>query len=160
MRVSVAYLSLYALLCIIGVVAKKEEQEFGKSMWHQAAQDPQLRGVLYANGPAWPALVRMGIRVNEIPYLLENVYQNFISARADNLFDSQRTQNCLRNKRVLVLGDSVLEEFVIDLGILLSGVGANEADLDAFVHTAGRNFATTYLLHLYPFCRFSPCFPS
>ena len=130
-------LTLFVLLCIIGTAAKKEEQEFGKSMWHQPAQDPQLRGVLYANGPAWPALDRMGIKVAEIPYLLDNVYQNFISATADNLFDAQRTQNCLRDKRVLVLGDSVLEEFVIDLGILLSGVAVSETDLDAFVHTAG-----------------------
>jgi hypothetical protein len=43
----------------------------------------------------------------------------------------------LKNKRILVLGDSVLEEFHIDISILLSGIGNNQEELDKFVEIAG-----------------------
>lgn len=94
-------------------------------------------GVLYSTSKLPTALLEYGIKLDEIPYLYEHVAQNFFSKRYDNIFDMVKTQKCLENKRVLVLGDSVLEELIMDLTVLLSGIGLSEVDLDNFVHSAG-----------------------
>jgi hypothetical protein len=56
----------------------------------------------------FPAYVCQGIKLNEIPYIFDHVTANFVNPRSNNLFDTRKTQSCLANKRVLVLGDSVL----------------------------------------------------
>ena len=49
-----------------------------------------------------------GINIKEVPYVFEHVLAKFVNQRVNNLFDSKKTQSCLANKRILVLGDSVL----------------------------------------------------
>ena len=49
------------------------------------------------------------------------------------LFDKHRTEECLQGQHILFLGDSVMEELVFDLAILLSGVSRKESDLDNFI---------------------------
>lgn len=49
------------------------------------------------------------------------------------LFDKHRTEECLTGHHILFLGDSLMEELVFDLTILLSGVARKESDLDNFI---------------------------
>ena len=102
-----------------------------------ALKYPPIPGVLYEDNPIISTAKSRGITINEIPYLFEHVYARFIHPELDNIFDMKRTLSCLQNKRILVLGDSVLEEFIIDLGTLLSGIGNNQQELDNFIHVAG-----------------------
>ena len=106
-------------------------------MWHPPATEQQMKGVLYGNSKLPTALLEYGIKLDELPYIYEHVLQSFFSKSYDNIFDTQRTNKCLENKRILVLGDSVLEEMVMDFTVLLSGIGRDEVQLDNFVHSVG-----------------------
>jgi len=98
---------------------------------------PIIPGVLYEDSPIVQAFKINGIQIHQVPYLFEHVDVSFFNQNLDNIFDQRRTQACLKNKRILVLGDSVLEEFHIDISILLSGIGNNQEELDKFVEIAG-----------------------
>ena len=73
---------------------------------------PFIEGIIYRQTKGvedcTPAFVCKGINIFEIPYLFEHVHSSFVNPRVNNLFDTKKTQSCLANKRVLVLGDSVL----------------------------------------------------
>ena len=100
-------------------------------------QPPIIPGVLYEDSPIAKALKAAGIQILNIPYLFGHVDIDFFTENLDNIFDQRRTMNCLKNKRILVLGDSVLEEFHMDISILLSGIGSNEKLVNNFIYFAG-----------------------
>ncbi|MEW5306138.1 MAG: hypothetical protein WDW36_008627 [Sanguina aurantia] len=54
---------------------------------------------------------------------------------AGPLFDSKRTLKCLKGKNVLFLGDSTLQEQVMDIAALLSELTYNETGFRSFVTT-------------------------
>jgi hypothetical protein len=98
---------------------------------------PVLNNVLYPNSNAYAALKANGIAMEEIPYMVEHVAINYVSPRYDNFYDSKKTRHCLDNKRMLVLGDSVLEEFDLDISTLLSGLaGQDVVQFDDFIEQA------------------------
>ena len=96
-----------------------------------------IPGVLYEDSPIAKDFKAKGIKILTIPYLFGHVDIDFFTENLDNIFDQRRTMNCLKNKRILVLGDSVLEEFHIDISILLSGIGSNEKLVNNFIYFAG-----------------------
>ena len=73
---------------------------------------PPIPGVIMpdtsGNTQCIPSYACEGVNVKEIPYIFEHVDATFVNQRINNLFDSKKTQSCLANKRILVLGDSVL----------------------------------------------------
>lgn len=79
-----------------------------------------------------PEAVCKGINIDTIPYMGEHVLGRFIDEYG-MLFDEKRTKKCLAGHNILILGDSVIEEFVFDLAILMSGIAKKEVDLDHFV---------------------------
>ena len=71
--------------------------------------------------------------IHSVPYVTEHVLHDFVKDTG-KIYDQVRTQQCLGGHKVLVLGDSVIEEFVFDLAILLSGVAKyRDGSLDKFV---------------------------
>lgn len=54
------------------------------------------------------------------------------------LHDTPGAQQCLKGKRVIMLGDSTLTETMHDLVLLLSGLGSQPADMAAYLYNATR----------------------
>ena len=69
-----------------------------------------------------------------IPYMVNHVSPSF--SRDYSFFDTQMLTDCLRNKRVLLLGDSTTGETFHDLAILLSNIGSRPVELDAYILNA------------------------
>ena len=61
-----------------------------------------------------------GVDIKTTQFILEHVNPAFITERRHKLYDQIRAQTCLKDHRVLMLGDSVSEELVFDIGTLLS----------------------------------------
>ena len=95
--------------------------------------------------PAWAC---QGVDISQIPYLFDHMNPAFVNPYSNNLFDTKKTQTCLHNKRILVLGDSVLEELILDLATLLSGVASVPQELDSFIHVRYLHLFS----HQYIFC--------
>ena len=148
--------SFFGKICVIlvtyiafcNIVAGQDATMIGK-----IAPFPHLDNVLNreTSGPSAciPSYVCKDVDIFQIPYLFEHMNPSFVNPQRNNLFDTKRTQMCLNNKRILVLGDSVLEEFVLDLATLLSGVASNTAELDSFIHDSGAK-SPHHLLHKLP----------
>ena len=96
-----------------------------------------------------PSYACDGINIKEIPYIFEHVDNNFVNQKRNNLFDQKKTTKCLAGKRLLILGDSVLEELMLDLAMLMSGVAATKVELDSFVHDSGAK-SPHHFLHKLP----------
>ena len=73
---------------------------------------PHIDGLIYretsGNTACNPTYACQGINIFEIPYIFDHVSSNFVNTNFNNLFDMRKTQTCFANKRILVLGDSVL----------------------------------------------------
>ena len=67
-----------------------------------------------------------------IPYILEHTSPSFLKDYGP-LFDRERTEKCFEGHNVVLLGDSLTNEFVFDIAILLSGIGKNNKQLDSFI---------------------------
>ena len=84
----------------------------GQDPLQQRAPLTPIPGVInrdnVGNDQCTPAFACQDINIFEIPYIFEHVYANFVNYRSNNLFDMKKSQSCLANKRILVLGDSVL----------------------------------------------------
>ena len=98
--------------------------------------DNVLNHDLSGNTQCVPSWVCEGIDITQIPYLFDHMNPAFVNPNSNNLFDTKKTQSCLNNKRILVLGDSVLEELVLDIATLLSGVASVPQELDSFIHVS------------------------
>ena len=59
-------------------------------------------------------------------------------------WDSTGTQKCLRQKSMLFLGDSTMEETIDDLVMLLSGIGSNVSTLGSYL------FDSSLASHIHP----------
>ena len=70
--------------------------------------------------------------ISTVPYILDHTSPDFVKAYGP-LYDQKRTENCLKGHNVLLFGDSLTEELVFDLAILLSGISKNMNELDAFI---------------------------
>ena len=57
--------------------------------------------------------------MEEIPYIFEHVSTQFPNDY--EFYDMAKTRNCLRKRRILLLGDSTMSEFFHDVAILISG---------------------------------------
>jgi hypothetical protein len=73
---------------------------------------PYIEGLIYRQTKGiedcMPGFACKGINIFEIPYMFEHVHSSFVDPSVNNLFDTKKTQRCMANKRILVLGDSVL----------------------------------------------------
>ena len=94
--------------------------------------------------PSWAC---EGIDISQIPYLFDHMNPAFVNPNSNNLFDTKKTQRCLNNKRILVLGDSVLEELVLDIATLLSGVASVPQELDSFIHVSAIYYCVAIVCH-------------
>lgn len=90
--------------------------------------------------------INVNTAISTIPYIIDHASPDFVKAYGP-LYDQKRTENCLRGHNILLFGDSLTEELVFDLAILLSGVSKNKNELDAFIEQGtGETF-----LHLFCF---------
>lgn len=73
---------------------------------------PYIEGLIYRQTKGiedcMPGFACKGVNIFEIPYMFEHVHSSFVNPRENNLFDTKKSQKCMANKRILVLGDSVL----------------------------------------------------
>jgi hypothetical protein len=60
-------------------------------------------------------------------------------ATENHFFDMVKTRRCLKQRQVLLLGDSTMGELFHDLAIILSGVGRNTTELNNYVNEATEN---------------------
>jgi len=70
--------------------------------------------------------------VTQIPDFVEGIPCSVV-CQLTRIFDSAATRNCLKGKRVVMLGDSTLTETMHDIEILLSGVAADSKQLNDYV---------------------------
>ena len=95
---------------------------------------PHRDDVIYwKDGYCHPKEACQGVDIRTIPYILEHVTPAFVTFRNHKLYDQARTETCLRDRNILILGDSVSEELVFDIGTLLSGIGKYPDDFDKFI---------------------------
>ena len=81
--------------------------------------------------PTWPCKF---IDIDTIPYLVNHISLSFLEDHG-NLYDQLKTQQCLSNHKILMLGDSQMEELMFDLVILLGGIGKSYDNLLNFIQT-------------------------
>lgn len=128
------------LLVFMLFLSKESLGVFAQDPLTKVAPFPHLDNVLNhdptGNTQCFPAWVCQGIDITQIPYLFDHMNPAFVNPNDNNLFDTKKTQACLNNKRILVLGDSVLEELVLDIATLLSGVATVPQELDSFIHVS------------------------
>ena len=90
-----------------------------------------------------PSYACNGIDIKTIPYMFGHTLPSF--ATENRFFDMEKTRNCLKNKRIVLLGDSTMGELFHDLAILLSGIAyspyhpINTDELDKYIIEATRN---------------------
>ena len=107
-----------------------------------------------------PKIVCKGIDANTIPYMDSHTAKNFAQTELGKFYDTTKVRNCFAGKRILMFGDSVMEEMVFDIAILLSGVAKNRYQLDKFVlegtsqdidalHTQYRIPGSSVTMHFY-----------
>ena len=82
-----------------------------------------------------PTAACRGIDYDTIPYISDHVHENILEY-VGKFYDTRKTRACLAGKRLLLLGDSVMEEVNFDLAILLSGVAKSKDKLSYFVRDA------------------------
>jgi hypothetical protein len=80
------------------------------------------------------------VRTNEDVYGLEGGLQ---ICEIFSVYDTLAARKCLRNKRVLLLGDSTMTETMHDLIIILSGANVSEAE--QYMHMATRSSSLVML---------------
>lgn len=83
-----------------------------------------------------PTSACKGIDIRQIPFILDHVTENF--ANSQEFYDTEGTSSCLRNKRLVLLGDSTMIEFANDLAILLSGVASDRDALEKYLFRTTR----------------------
>jgi hypothetical protein len=77
-----------------------------------------------------------GINITQIPFILDHVSEKF--AKTQEFYDTDGTSSCLRNKRLVLLGDSTMIEFANDLAILLSGIASDSEALEKYLFRTTR----------------------
>ena len=79
-----------------------------------------------------PSNVCQGIDIKTIPFIVDHVLDTFV--KTQKLFDTVAVGECLKNKRILLLGDSTMIEFANDLSILLSGLASDSKILEKYLY--------------------------
>ena len=79
-----------------------------------------------------PTSACKGIDIRKIPFIFDHVTDDF--AKSQQLFDTDATSECLKDKRLVLLGDSTMIELANDLAILLSGLAVDRDALEQYLY--------------------------
>jgi hypothetical protein len=79
-----------------------------------------------------PSSACKGIDIRSIPFIFNHVTENFV--KTQDFYDTDAVSSCLKNKRIVLLGDSTMIELANDMTILLSGLALDSQSLEKYLY--------------------------